>query len=731
MTTTSPGSGLTATAAADQFPLGTVEPDYVLTEALGTDPASLFTGIGAEDRAYWDRARSFVQDEVLPVIDGYWERAEYPRQLLRRLGELDLLRDGVAVEGFAPMSSMAAGLVNMEISRGDGSVATMIAVQGGLALRSVAECGSEEQKKRWLPAIAAGTEYAAFALTEPTHGSDAVGLESTATATDGGFLINGEKKWIGNGSIGGLTVVWARGEDGQVHGYLVPQDSPGYTGTKIEGKLALRAIWQAHIRLENVFVPEENVLPGARTFKDTARVLLATRLSVAWSAVGHATACYETAVQYAKQRKQFGRPLAASQIVQERLARMLSELSTMQLDGGPDDPARRGRHAHRRTGLAGQIHLYPPGPWHRRQRPGPAWRQRHPAGQPRRPAFGRHRSHPHLRGHRDHAGAHHRPRNHRHLSIRLTNVVPPKGLPMNQNATIPVILGGARTPFGRFRGGLTPFSASELGAHAIRAALERTGVSPEQIGAVIVGQVIQAGSGQGPARQASLAAGIGWDVPTVTINKLCLSGLTAVIDAARMIRAGEADFIVAAGQESMTNAPHLVPGLRAGVVIGDAPMLDSLNHDGLQDPVSGKLMGEATDAGNAERGISRAEQDAVAARSHQRAEAARAAGRACGRNCAHRGAPTQGARPVTGHDEGIRPETTAESWPSSARVLEGRGGHHHRRFLLPPFRRRRRAGDCQQGGGHRRRLGLDRRDRCPRPDRRTGRLPALPARPGH
>lgn len=232
---------------------------------------------------------------------------------------------------------------------------------------------------------------------------------------------------------------------------------------------------------------------------------------------------------------------------------------------------------------------------------------------------------------------------------------------MNQNANIPVILGGARTPFGRFRGGLTPFSSSELGAHAIRAALERTGVAPEQIGAVIVGQVIQAGAGQGPARQASLAAGIGWDVPTVTINKLCLSGLTAVIDAARMIRAGEADFIVAAGQESMTNAPHLVPGLRAGVVIGDAPMLDSLNHDGLQDPVSGLLMGAATDAGNAERGIVRAEQDAVAARSHQRAEAARAAG-VFAEEIAPIQVPQRKGPAVTfEHDEGIRPETTAES----------------------------------------------------------------------
>ena len=331
MTTTSPAPAPTVTGSAPEFPAGTVEPEYLLTEALGTDPASVLAGINAEDRKYWDRARRFVQEEVLPVIDGYWERGEYPLHLLHRLGELDLLRDGIAVDGFEPMSSMAAGLVNMEISRGDGSVATMIAVQGGLALRSVAECGSEAQKERWLPSIARGTEYAAFALTEPTHGSDSVALETTATRTDGGFLLNGEKKWIGNGSIGGVSVVWARGDDGQVHGYLVPQDSAGYAATTIEGKLALRAIWQAHIRLENVFVPEGNVLPGARTFKDTARVLLATRLGVAWSAVGHATACYETAVQYARQRKQFGRPLAASQIIQERLARMLSELATMQL----------------------------------------------------------------------------------------------------------------------------------------------------------------------------------------------------------------------------------------------------------------------------------------------------------------------------------------------------------------------------------------------------------------
>jgi acetyl-CoA C-acetyltransferase len=232
---------------------------------------------------------------------------------------------------------------------------------------------------------------------------------------------------------------------------------------------------------------------------------------------------------------------------------------------------------------------------------------------------------------------------------------------VNSDNRTPVILGGARTPFGRFRGGLAPLSGSDLGSHAIRAALERAGVAPEQVEAVIVGQVYQAGAGQGPARQSSLGAGIGWDVPTVTVNKLCLSGLTAVIDAARMIRAGEADFVVAAGQDSMTNVPHLVKGLRAGVAIGDAPMVDSLNHDGLQDPFSGDLMGAATDAGNATRGISREEQDEVAARSHQRAEAARAAGIFDTEIAPLTIPQRKGPLLTVSADEGIRPDTTAQS----------------------------------------------------------------------
>jgi glutaryl-CoA dehydrogenase len=325
----------TDTASATAIPgphvgVGVSEPDYALTEPLDPDLAGVFRGLPAEALEYRDRARRFVQEEVLPVIDGFWDRAEYPLHLPRRLGELDLMRDGIDVPGFPPMSLLAASLVQAELSRGDGSVATMMGVQGGLTLRTIALLGSPEQKERWLGPLARVEELGAFALTEPTHGSDSVSLETRATTVDGGYLLNGEKKWIGNGSVGDVTVVWARGDDEAVHGFLVPQSAAGYTATTIEGKAALRAIWQAHLRLVDVFVPDDARLPGANSFKDTSRVLKATRLGVAWSALGHATACYETAVHYSRQRIQFGRPIGATQAVQERLARMLSELTQLQ-----------------------------------------------------------------------------------------------------------------------------------------------------------------------------------------------------------------------------------------------------------------------------------------------------------------------------------------------------------------------------------------------------------------
>lgn len=279
------------------------------------------------DDAEWEpfmRTRRFVDDEVLPVINDYWERAEFPWPLAHRLAELELLDDG--------LSPLALGLVHMELNRGDGSLGTFFGVQTGLAMKAIELLGSPEQRSRWLAPMARLEAIGAFALTEPDHGSDSVALETSARRAGDEWVIDGAKRWIGNGSIADVAVVWARSsEDGQVKGFLVETDTPGYEATVIAGKGAARAVWQADIRLDSVRVPDASRLPGAHTFKDAGRVLVTTRGTVAWGALGHAMAAYDIALSYAKQRHQFGRPLASFQIVQERLVRMLAEVTSMQL----------------------------------------------------------------------------------------------------------------------------------------------------------------------------------------------------------------------------------------------------------------------------------------------------------------------------------------------------------------------------------------------------------------
>ena len=310
-------------------------PEALLPAAA--DHFSLFQDVAGEDLKAWADARSLA-DEVLPRINDWWDRGEYPIELIARLGELDLLTDGLDVPGHRTLSPLATGLVNMELSRIDGSVGTMVGVQGGLALRSIMLLGSEEQKQRWGDSLATGAEHAAFALTEPDHGSDSVSLETVARRDGDEWVLTGQKRWIGNGAGCHLSVVWARVEDpsdealnGQVSGFLVDQSLPGYEAEVIRGKVALRAIHQAHITLEDVRVPLDQRLPGARSFKDTSKVLFATRAGVAWGALGHATACYEAALEHATTRIQFGRPLAKAQHVQVRLADMLQTLTSMQL----------------------------------------------------------------------------------------------------------------------------------------------------------------------------------------------------------------------------------------------------------------------------------------------------------------------------------------------------------------------------------------------------------------
>ncbi|MCS3491286.1 glutaryl-CoA dehydrogenase [Arthrobacter sp. JUb119] len=304
---------------------------YDLASALDIDYLSAFDAATDEDRKHWARARHYGV-EILPSINQHWENAHYPLDLVRRMGELDLFTDGLRIPGHAHFSPLAAGLVAMELSRADGSMAAAAAVQGGLVLRSLKFFGSPEQQEKYLEPVASGELLGGFALSEPHHGSDSVGLDSSARRDGDHWIINGHKKWIGNGAAGGITIVWARDvADSRVKGFILDQQAPGYEASPVRGKGVLRAIEQAEIRLTDVRVPESARLTGAGAFKDVSRALVETRVNVGWSALGHAQFVFEAALQYAKQRTQFGKPLGAHQMVQERLAQMLAEITNMQL----------------------------------------------------------------------------------------------------------------------------------------------------------------------------------------------------------------------------------------------------------------------------------------------------------------------------------------------------------------------------------------------------------------
>jgi glutaryl-CoA dehydrogenase len=308
-----------------------------LGESLGTDFFSVREQFTDEQWSRFISVRRFVDEEVVPAAGPYWERAEICWPLVRRLPELGIVGEDIRGYGCAGMSPMACGLVTMELHRGDGSLGVFLGVHAGLAMLSIAMCGSEEQKARWLPDMARMGKLGAFALTEPQHGSDSVALETSARPVQGdseggGWVLNGRKRWIGLGTVADLIVVWARStEDGQVNAFVVEKGTPGYQAQVIEGKVSLRSVWQADITLDEVRVPAGNRLPGARSFKDTTRVLATTRSTCAWAALGHATAAYDAALRYALERRQFGGPLAGFQIIQQRLVSMLADLTAMQL----------------------------------------------------------------------------------------------------------------------------------------------------------------------------------------------------------------------------------------------------------------------------------------------------------------------------------------------------------------------------------------------------------------
>jgi glutaryl-CoA dehydrogenase len=266
---------------------------------------------------------------VAPIITHYWARAEFPFELIPDYAALGVA--GVAYDGYgcAGRSTLVDGFVIQELARIDCSIATFHAVHSGLAMGTIYLCGSEEQKRRWLPAMQRCEKVGAFGLTEPEVGSGvARGLTTSARRDGDTWVLNGEKAWIGNATFADVTVIWARDvEDEQVKGFLVEKGIPGFTTEKMERKIALRAVQNARIRLEDCRISDSNRLTEARSFKDTARVLRMTRAGVAWEAVGCAQGAYEHALRYATERQQFGRPIAQFQLVQDLLVRMLGNVT--------------------------------------------------------------------------------------------------------------------------------------------------------------------------------------------------------------------------------------------------------------------------------------------------------------------------------------------------------------------------------------------------------------------
>jgi alkylation response protein AidB-like acyl-CoA dehydrogenase len=271
-----------------------------------------------------------MDDEVEPVINDHWTRGEFPHELVPGLADLGIA--GIAYSGYGcgGRSTLLDGMIAMELSRGDASIATFMGVHSGLAMGSIYLCGSEEQKQRWLPPMARMELIGAFGLTEPDSGSDIARKMTTTARREGdGWVLDGHKKWIGNASFADVVVVWARDvETDKVLGFLVEKDTPGFSTVDLRDKIALRAVLNAEITLDGVRVPEANRLQGANSFRDTAAVLRMTRAGVAWSAVGCARGAYEHALRYAGEREQFGKPIAGFQLVQDLLVRMLGNITS-------------------------------------------------------------------------------------------------------------------------------------------------------------------------------------------------------------------------------------------------------------------------------------------------------------------------------------------------------------------------------------------------------------------
>ncbi|MFB8117461.1 acyl-CoA dehydrogenase family protein [Streptomyces sp. NPDC055962] len=296
------------------------------------DPLGIDDLLGPEDLAIRDTVRSWAADRVLPHIAEWYEKGELPgiRELARELGSLGAL--GMSLQGYgcAGASAVQYGLACLELEAADSGIRSLVSVQGSLAMYAVHRFGSEEQKQRWLPGMAAGEIIGCFGLTEPDHGSDPAGMRTYARRDGGDWVLSGRKMWITNGSVAGVAVVWAQTDDAAggsgIRGFVVPTDSPGFSAPEIRHKWSLRASVTSELVLDGVRLPADAVLPGATGLRGPLSCLSHARYGIVWGAMGAARASFESALEYAKSREQFGRPIGGFQLTQAKLADMALEL---------------------------------------------------------------------------------------------------------------------------------------------------------------------------------------------------------------------------------------------------------------------------------------------------------------------------------------------------------------------------------------------------------------------
>ena len=297
----------------------------------GVDYLDLDGLLSADERLVRTTIREFVDDRVLPVIEKHNRAGTFPMDLVPAMAELGLFGSTLPVQyGGAEMNSVAYGLVMQELERGDRGIRSFASVQSGLVMYPIFRYGSREQKDLWLPALARGEKIGCFGLTEPDFGSNPGGMITRAEKTSGGYLLNGAKMWITNGSIADIAVVWAK-LDGSVRGFLVEKGTAGFSAPEMKGKHSLRASVTSELIFDDVHLPEANILPGGEGLKLPLSCLSQARYGIAWGAIGAAMACYDAALNYAKSRIQFDRPIAAFQLTQAKLVHMVTEITKAQL----------------------------------------------------------------------------------------------------------------------------------------------------------------------------------------------------------------------------------------------------------------------------------------------------------------------------------------------------------------------------------------------------------------